>query len=213
MERPTRLSAKAAKIIIVLFHTVGLIGMMLPATQTLFLKIVPFHLLLMLLVIFLSHKYIDERFVGFVVLIYLSGFAAEWIGVHKAWVFGDYVYGKTLGVSVLDIPLTIGINWFLLIYSAGVTMQQLRIKNSWARIILGALALVLLDVLIEPVAVKFDYWHWADGIIPLKNYIGWFIVSGLMLWVFEQFKFRKQSWAAPVLLGVQFVFFGVLNLI
>ncbi len=213
MERPPRLSAKAAKIIIVLFHTVGLIGMLIPATQALFLKIVPFHLLLMLLVVFFSHKYIDERFVGFVILIYLSGFLAEWIGVHKGWLFGDYVYGKTLGTSVLDIPLTIGINWFLLIYSAGVTMQRLRIKSGWARIILGALVLVLLDMQIEPVAVRFDYWHWADSIVPIKNYVCWFLVSGLMLWVFEQFKFRKQSWVGPILLGVQFVFFGVLNLV
>jgi putative membrane protein len=213
MERPPRLSAKAAKIIIVLFHTVGLIGLMLPATHVLFLKIVPFHLLLMLLVVFFNHKYIDERFVGFLLLIYVSGFLAEWIGVHKGWLFGDYVYGETLGTNVLDIPLTIGINWFLLIYSAGVTMQRLRIKSSWARIVLGALVLVLLDMQIEPVAVKFDYWHWADSIVPIKNYVCWFLVSGLMLWVFEQFKFRKQGWVGPVLLGVQFVFFGVLNLV
>lgn len=212
MERPPRLSAKAAKVIIVLFHTVGLIGLMIPATQALFLKIVPFHLLLMLLVVFFNHKYIDERFVGFVGLIYVSGFIAEWIGVHKGWLFGDYVYGKTLGTNVLDIPLTIGINWFLLIYSAGVTMQRLRIKSSWARIILGALVLVLLDMQIESVAIRFDYWHWADSIVPIKNYVCWFLVSGVMLWGFEQFKFRKQSWVGPILLAVQFVFFGVLNL-
>jgi bisanhydrobacterioruberin hydratase len=213
MERPPRLSAKAAKVIIVLFHTVGLIGLMIPATHALFLKIVPFHLLLMLLVVFFSHKYIDERFLGFVILVYLLGFIAEWIGVHKGWLFGDYVYGKTLGTTVLDIPLTIGINWFLLIYSAGVTMQRLRIKSRWARITLGALVLVLLDMQIEPVAVRFDYWHWADNIVPIKNYVCWFLVSGVMLWVFEQFKFRKQSWVGPILLAVQFLFFGVLNLV
>lgn len=212
MERPPRLSAKAAKVIIVLFHTVGLIGLMLTATQSLFLKIVPFHLLLMLLVVFFNHKYIDERFLGFVILIYVLGFTAEWIGVHKGWLFGDYVYGETLGINVFEIPLTIGINWFLLVYSAGVTMQLLRIKSSWARIILGALVLVLLDMQIEPVAVRFDYWHWADSIVPIKNYVCWFLVSGLMLWIFEQFKFKKQSWVGPILLGVQFVFFGVLNL-
>ncbi|WCT11683.1 carotenoid biosynthesis protein [Mucilaginibacter jinjuensis] len=212
MERPPCLSAKAAKVIIVLFHTVGLIGLMLPATHVLFLKIVPFHLLLMLLVVFFNHKYIDERFLGFVILIYVLGFFAEWIGVHKGWLFGDYVYGETLGINVFEIPLTIGINWFLLIYSAGVTMQRLRIKSNWARIILGALVLVLLDMQIEPVAVRFDYWHWADSIVPMKNYVSWFLVSGLMLWIFEQFKFKKQSWVGPILLGVQFVFFGVLNL-
>ncbi|OKS88297.1 carotenoid biosynthesis protein [Mucilaginibacter polytrichastri] len=213
MERPSRLNPTIAKGVIVLFHTVGLVGLMVPATQSLFLQIVPFHLLLMLLVVVFSHKYIDERFIGFAIIIYLLGFTAEWIGVHTGWLFGNYAYGATLGTKALDIPLTIGINWFLLIYAVGVTMQRLRIRSIWARIILGALLMVLLDLQIEPVAIKFDYWHWANNVIPIKNYIGWFAVSGVMLWIFELFKFRKQSWVAPVLLLVQFLFFGILNLI
>jgi putative membrane protein len=211
MERPSGLNAKLAGCIIVLFHVVGLVGLLLPALRPLFLQIVPFHLLLMLLVIFFSHNLIDEKYLGFIVITYVLGFTAEWIGVHKGWLFGNYAYGKTLGTKLLDIPLTIGVNWFLLIYAAGVTMKLSRIRSQWARIILGALMLVWLDLLIEPVAIRFDYWHWANNVIPFKNYVGWFIVSGLMLWIFEQFNFRKQSWVAPLLLLVQFVFFGILN--
>jgi len=211
MERPSGLNAKLAGGIIILFHVVGLVGLLLPALRPLFLQIVPFHLLLMLLVIFFSHNLIDEKYLGFIVITYVLGFTAEWIGVHKGWLFGNYAYGKTLGTKLLDIPLTIGVNWFLLIYAVGVTMKLSRIRSQWARIILGALMLVWLDLLIEPVAIRFDYWHWANNVIPFKNYVGWFIVSGLMLWIFEQFNFRKQSWVAPLLLLVQFVFFGILN--
>jgi putative membrane protein len=107
----------------------------------------------------------------------------------------------------------IGVNWFLLIYAAGVTMQRSRLKSAFFRVIAGAAVLVLLDLIIEPVAIKFDYWEWNDGIIPLKNYICWFFVSAGMLYIFEWFSFKKQSIAAPILLVTEFVFFGVLEMV
>ena len=213
MERPSGLNAKLAGSIIILFHVVGLVGLLLPALRPLFLQIVPFHLLLMMLVVFFSHNLINGRYLGFILTIYILGFAAEWIGVHKGWLFGNYAYGKTLGTKLFDIPLTIGVNWFLLIYAVGISMKLSRIRSQWARIILGALMLVWLDLLIEPVAIKFDYWHWANNVIPFENYVGWFVVSVIMLWIFEQFKFRKQNWVAPLLLAVQFAFFGILNVL
>jgi putative membrane protein len=118
-----------------------------------------------------------------------------------------------MGLKIFDIPLTIGINWFLLIYAAGVTMQRSRLKSMAPRVIVGALLLVLLDLLIEPIAIRFDYWHWADNIIPFKNYYCWLLVSAVMLFVFEKFGFKKQSIAAPVLMVTEFVFFGVLNIV
>lgn len=215
MERPKNLSIspRTAIIVIILFHVVGLVGLLVPFTRPLFLQIVPWHILLMLLVIILAHKNFDEKFLSFMVLVFVSGIVLEWIGVHKKWVFGDYAYGKTLGVKILDIPLTIGINWFLLIYGAGVTMQRSRLKSITARVVAGALLLVLLDLLIEPVATRFDYWHWTGNIIPFKNYYCWFLVSAAMLFVFEKFGFKKQGIAAPVLLATEFVFFGVLVIV
>jgi putative membrane protein len=215
MERPQNLNVtpRAAIVVILLFHAVGLIGLSISISRALFLQIVPFHLLLMLAVIILSHHKFNSRFGIFILIIFWFGFIAEWIGVHKGWLFGNYAYGKTLGLKLFDIPLMIGVNWFLLVYAIGVTMQRIRLKSAFFRVITGAGVLVLLDLLIEPVAIKFDYWHWNDGIIPLKNYICWFLISAGMLYVFELFSFKKQSIVAPVLLITEFVFFGVLNLI
>ncbi|CAM3887584.1 carotenoid biosynthesis protein [Mucilaginibacter galii] len=199
-------------IVIILFHVVGLIGFFVPTLTPLFLRLVPFHLLLMLCVVLYNHYRLDEKFLGFLILIFIGGIAAEWIGVHKHWLFGDYHYGPTLGIKVLDIPLMIGVNWFTLVYATGVLMQRSRLRSMLARVLVGAAILVLLDVLIEPVAIKFDYWSWADKVPPLKNYLCWFGVSALFLWAFETFKFKPQNIVAPVLLGVEFVFFGLLNL-
>ncbi|MEB0261065.1 MULTISPECIES: carotenoid biosynthesis protein [unclassified Mucilaginibacter] len=199
--------------IIILFHIVGLVGLSLPATKPLFLQIVPFHLLLMLGVIVFSHHKLNSSFGIFILLIFWLGFLAEWIGVNKGWLFGSYAYDTTLGVKLSGIPLMIGVNWFLLIYATGVAMQRSRLKSPFFRVITGAAVLVLLDLLIEPIAIKFDYWHWNSPRIPLENYICWFLVSMVMLYIFEQFRFKKQSIAAPALLVTEFVFFGLLNLV
>jgi putative membrane protein len=215
MERPenTILSSRVAVAIIILFHFVGLVGFAIPQTRPLFTQVVVLHLLLMLLIIMLNHSNINVWFLTFFACVFTAGVLVEWIGVHKHWLFGDYSYGATLGTKVLDIPLMIGVNWFLLVYATGVTLQRSRLKSQLSRVIIGGLILVLLDLLIEPVAIKFDYWHWTTGVIPVKNYSCWFLVSTAMLYVFELFGFKKQSIAAPVFLLIQFVFFGILLLI
>jgi len=207
--RPQRISI----IIIILFHAVGLIGCSLPATDILFLKLVPWHLLLMTLVIIYNHDQLWGRFFVFGLLIFVIGFTAELIGVHTGWLFGNYAYGETLGTQLFRVPLMIGVNWFLLTYSTGVLLQRSRIKSRIIRILAGALILVLLDASIEPMAMHFDYWHWTDNHIPLKNYVCWFGLSALLLFVFDQFKFKPQSKVASVLLIMQFIFFMGLELL
>ncbi|MFC0515439.1 carotenoid biosynthesis protein [Mucilaginibacter angelicae] len=198
--------------IILLFHLVGLIGFIVPSLTVLFIALVPWHLLLMLGVIVYSYDTLDGRFLLLALITFLIGFTAEYIGIHTGLIFGHYRYGGTLGAKLLEVPLMIGVNWFLLIYAAGVTLQRSRLKSRLVRILAGAMLLTLLDVLIEPIAVHFDYWYWLDAGIPFKNYVCWFTLSALLLFIFEQFKFKRQSIVAPALLIAQFVFFAVLNL-
>ena len=204
---------KQAVSIILIFHVVGLVGLALPFSRSLFLYIVPFHLLLMLAVLVLNHKPINTGFIFFIMIVSISGFSAEWIGIHTHWLFGDYNYGDILGFKLSGVPLIIGCNWFMLIYSIGILMRRSRLKSFLLRAFSGALILALLDLLIEPVAVHFDYWHWTNAIIPLKNYVCWFGVSFLMLLAFEAFRFKQQSIVAIVFLLTQFAFFGLLYLI
>ena len=199
--------------VIVIFHLIGLIGLSIPFTRPIFLQIVPWHLLLMLVVIVLNHNKIDSRFIFFLVIIFISGFAAEWVGIHKHWFFGDYTYGETLGTKILGVPLIVGVNWFLLTYSASVLMQRSRLKSMFFRVIIGSFILVLLDFLIEPLAIRLDYWHWADNVVPFKNYLSWFLAGVVMLSIYELFRFKYQRVVAPVLLLTQFTFFGILYLV
>jgi putative membrane protein len=193
--------------LIIAFHLIGAIGLSVAAVKPVFLQLVPYHLLLMMLILVFSHDRFDIKLLLFFASVFIMGFMFEWRGVHTGRVFGNYTYGKTLGIKLDNVPLITGANWFLLIYAAGVSLQQSRIKNSWVRVLAGALVLVLLDIFIEPVAVKLDYWHWANNTIPVKNYISWFIISAMFLFLFELFKFKKQSIAGLTFLICQFIFF------
>ena len=198
---------------IIIFHLIGLIGLSIPFSRPLFLSIVPWHLLLMFALIVLNHHQINGRFLLFMGSIFILGFAAEWTGIHKHWLFGEYIYGSTLGIKLLGVPLIMCINWFLLIYSTGVLMQRSRLKSAFFRVMTGTFILVLLDLLIEPVAIRLDYWHWIAGSVPLKNYMCWFLAALIMLTLFELSGFKKQRIVASVLLCAQFIFFGILYLV
>ncbi len=195
---------------IIIFHLIGIIGLSMPSLRSYFLSFVPWHLLIMFVILFFNHRYIDEKLVLFAAIIFILGYAIEWAGVHTHWLFGDYRYGQTLGIKISGAPLIIGINWLLLTYSTGVLMQRTRLKSAAARVLLGAILLVVLDLLIEPIAIKFNYWHWTNHTAPLTNYACWFLISGVMLMLFEVFRFKKQGLVAPVFLICQFIFFLIL---
>ena len=198
--------------LIVLFYAVGLVGFLNPSMIPLFLRLVPFHLLLMVILLVLSHRQKNKEFKLFLLVTYLAGFLIEVIGVNTGYIFGSYQYGQTLGIKLADVPLLIGVNWVILIYSTGISIAYLKIQNHVVRALIGAFFLVFMDILIEPVAIRLDYWSWADLNIPFQNYVAWFVFSFCMMLFFFARKFRKKNPAALVLLITQLIFFVVLNL-
>lgn len=199
-------------ILMVLFHIVGLYGFLNSDLEVLFIALVPYHLLLMLGLLIYSTNDFSKNIKIFAVIIYLAGFFIEVIGVNTGLIFGDYSYGEALGLKVLSTPLLIGVNWLILVYCTGVLLDYLKIKNSLIFSLIGALILLGIDFLIEPVAIRFNYWSWSGGQIPLQNYIGWYIFSFLLFFVFKGLDFNKDNKAAIVLLFAQIGFFLGLNM-
>ena len=198
-------------IFIVMFHLVGLYGFLNSELEKLFIVLVPFHLLLMLSLLVISTNDFSLNIRNFAIIVYLAGFFIEVIGVNTGLIFGSYTYGKALGFKLFSTPLLIGVNWLILVYCTGVFLEQFKIKNALFFCLIGALVLLSLDFLIEPIAIRFNYWSWAGGKIPLQNYLGWYLFSCLLLWIFRRLDFQKQNKAAIALLFAQLVFFLVLN--
>lgn len=199
-----------AKIVIVALYGVGLIGLSIPEYRFLFQSLTPAQLLITLVVVLFFHRGWTESFPIFGALAFWIGFGAELIGIHTGLLFGDYVYGPTLGPKLWEVPLVIGINWFILVYLTGSVFSK-SITNDVYAALIGATAMTAFDYVMEPVASALDMWYWKFDLIPFENYLGWFGVSFLIHLIYRKINFEKSNPLAAFLLITMILFFSILN--
>jgi len=216
-----------ATAIAVLFHSIGLVGLLF-FDKAFFLTATPVNLLLSFALLVWTQTDKNISFLLFLLICFAVGISVEIIGINTGILFGDYTYGNVLGYKIKNVPVLIGINWFIIIYCSGISIHTLLMKainrvaadtgktpmtlKALSVIIDGATLAVFFDWLMEPVAVKLGYWTWnGDGSIPMFNYICWFVVSLLLLIVFHFAKFNKQNKFAVNLLLIQAMFFLLLR--
>ncbi len=121
--------------------------------------------------------------------IFILGFIIEFIGVHTNYLFGNYVYGNSLGYKLEGIPIIIGVNWITIVISSTSLIKGIKfIKNNFIIALTSGILCTILDFIIEPVAIKFDFWSWKNNIIPISNYIDWFIFSFLFSYIYARVK-------------------------
>ena len=206
------LDQKTSIAILVILYVVGILGIGMDIHQD-FILLTPFNLLISLALVLLHHKNWNPAIYSFLILAYLMGYGAEVFGVQTGILFGEYSYGQVLGWKIFGTPLMIGVNWILLAYCSGITTNYLFSRFNWvAKGVVSAIMMVLLDVLIEPVAIHYDFWTWAGSDIPLRNYVGWFVVALPILLFFHKFVGNAKNIVAIVLFIIQFLFFAVLGL-
>ena len=111
-------------------------------------------------------------------LVLAGGYGSEWLGITTGFPFGSYHYTDVLGISLFGVPVAMSMAW------AGVMITCLLISDSssrWHRAWQTGLACVLLDLVLDPVAVRMGLWTWHQpggwfG-IPYSNFLGWFGVA------------------------------------
>ncbi len=201
--------AGAAALIIV--YTVGILGILRNVNES-FIYLTPINLLFSVFVVLALHYPKNRNFWLFVLLAYTIGLGIEVIGVNTGQPFGSYAYSDVLGPKVWSTPLIIGANWLMLTYCIGNAVQQFFPRRSWImKATIGALLMVLLDFLIEPVAIKYGFWSWSSETIPAANYLTWMVVAFVIMTLFYQLLPRSDNKVALVLLFLQFGFFLILG--
>jgi uncharacterized membrane protein len=199
-----------AKIVVVALYVVGAIGLSLPEYREYFLLLTPAQLLLTLVLLLGFHRGWSEAFPIFAAAAFWIGFGAELIGVHTGYIFGDYVYGPTLGPMLWEVPILIGVNWFVLVYLTGAVFYKVT-DNDYYAALLGAAAMTVVDYIMEPVAVALDFWYWEFELIPSSNYLTWFAVAFLIHLIYRKGNFEKGNPLAPLVLIAMTLFFTILN--
>ncbi len=197
--------------LVIFIYLVGIIGSLMPSTRELTVSLTPINLLVSTGLLFLGHQSGYLRLTLFLCISFLLGVAVEIIGVKTGVLFGQYEYGNTLGFKILDVPLIIGINWFLLSYLFANLVERTPL-SSWAKPLLAAILMVAMDVVIEPVAIYLDYWRWEGGIIPIRNYVAWFGVAYVIQLILNLLKVKVENRVSLPLLLAQLAYFGSLHL-
>lgn len=196
--------------VLVIFYIVGVVGLSLESYRSSFLELSFMNLALSFTLLLIGRNKHSKGFYTFAFFAFMVGMIVEWVGVHTGLLFGDYFYGENLGFKIVEVPFIIGINWLMLtIISASVVQYA---KFHWLiKSILAALLMLVLDLLIEPVAITSDYWTW-NGEIPISNFVTWFIIALVLQLVYFNFKLAEKNKVAVSLYFLQFLFFLILNL-
>lgn len=154
---------------------------------------------------FLGKKKIIEFFL--ITMLITSG--AELLGVKMGIFFGEYSYNIYLGEQFLDlVPYIIPPAWFMMLYPSYIIalflIKILKTEDNTELTvaILGAVIMTTWDIVIDPVMVSGSYWKWEVHDyygIPYTNFLGWFIVSFIVLFLFglkNQIKASDFSFSA-----------------
>lgn len=161
------------------------------------------------LVVVEEGRWVKYNILGLLFIV-ASGFFVEYLGVNFGYLFGDYQYGSTLGPKFEGVPITIALNWAMLCI-ASRSMVNLISNDVWISSFLAAAVVTAYDVLLEPVAIKFNWWSWDGGNIPLFNYICWFVFSFIFQLIFR--KVSKTTGRSFWMIFVHAIFYWILVLL
>lgn len=118
---------------------------------------------------------------GIVVLAWV----AEAVGAATDLPFGPYAYTDLLQPQLAGVPIVIPLAWLMGLPPAWAVAARITGgTGGLAFVLVSAGAMTAWDLFLDPQMVTWGLWAWdADGAyfgIPLQNYAGWLLVSGLI---------------------------------
>ena len=171
------------------------------------------NLLLMSIILFLNLKLESNYHILSILSIFLIGMITESLGVNYGLIFGNYEYGNNLGFKLFGVPYLIGVNWIILTaISANIASFLTKNRSIVLTIIIGALLMLAMDFVMEPIAPKLDMWRFKNLIVPSSNYVGWLFVGLFTQTLYNLYFREKEIIVSPNLYLAFFFFFGCLNL-
>tara|TARA_B100000683_G_C12430336_1_gene531454 strand:+ start:243 stop:872 length:630 start_codon:yes stop_codon:yes gene_type:complete len=197
--------------VMIIFHVVGLVFISSDLSHSI-VQLSWLNLCITAICVFVNKKDWNKPFVLFAIVAFMIGFFLEVLGVQTAWVFGAYEYGNPLGFKLWGVPLTIGLNWFILCYGACELSRLLVKDNFWLLVLLSSALMVGIDLLIEPVAIGLGFWSWQNVEPPLQNFIAWFAIAVLLNVLYLKYIKSDDNRMAPISFVVQVVFFVILGI-
>jgi uncharacterized membrane protein len=192
--------------VLILFHISAIIGVSI-GYQEWFVTKTPINLILSFVLLIWNYPIDNRKLWLLCALFFFTGMLAEWIGVNKGWLFGNYSYGENMGPKFDGVPYLIGIYWAVLTFVTGTISNKIS-NNFLVKIFSGAFLMTLLDFVMETSAPVFDFWTFEGGEAPFENFLTWFLVALALHWVFQKAKVQGNFLFSLILFLTQLVFFS-----
>ena len=193
--------------LLVIFHLIGLALFIFAPS---FVKLTYINISLCGLLVFLDRSIALKGLIAALIVV-TGGFIVELIGVQSGLLFGNYTYGSALGPKFMEVPLIIGVNWLVIVLASIGIIGTLKLGAEIAAVIAGGLSTAM-DYLIEPVAIRYDFWNWNGGIVPIWNYVCWFIFCTIFAYICLKWWGNSNKTGAGLYV-IWLLFFGLLNII
>ena len=192
---------------LILVYISGSIGFVI--NPSFFSPFTPYTLLLTCFVFLIHSPLADKKFIIAFFSIAFLGFIIEVVGVKTGLIFGKYSYGDGLGYKFLNVPLVISINWAMLI-CAGIKVVSRIFANKITVLVGAALLVTLIDLIIEQVAPKLNFWQFEGGLPDLQNYLSWIGVAFFTSYFFYPTIIKGNHTVSLIILILQIIFFTFL---
>lgn len=195
--------------VLAILHLVGIFGLHSAFAET-FARLTPLNLLVAFLLILPFFESGKKQLAQFFLFSFAVGMIVEIIGVQTGYPFGTYNYTSLLGLSIAGVPLLIGINWFLL--AAGILSgvnRLMKSANILVKSLFSAAIMTGLDFLIEPFAIDYKLWVWESSVVPIQNYLAWFVISSLIFLFGYKIIPNEKNIVASWLIFIFYMFFGL----
>ncbi len=142
-----------------------------------------------------------RRALLFGAIVWPLAWAAEWSSIHVGIPFGLYHYtGLTRGqeLYVAGVPFFDSLSFTFLAYAAYCLTRRVLAgmrTTSLARAVLAGFFMMMLDIVIDPAAVRGERWflghlfsYAESGVyfgVPLSNFAGWWLVGAIGVFAYE----------------------------
>jgi putative membrane protein len=193
--------------VLVLFHIIGIFLFTQSNTAS---NLTWVNLTLCAALVLITEKFNAKTLLTFFIIT-IGGFVIELIGTKTGLLFGNYAYGEVLGWKLFGVSVVIGINWYAIVLASSNIARLFKL-NLFLQALIGGALCVGVDFLIEPVAVKFGFWSWEGNIIPVFNYITWFVFAVFFSYLYLKWS-HKLNKTAIWLFFVWIAFFLILSFI
>lgn len=135
----------------------------------------------------------------FTITIFMSSLEALWVSLGKLKILGDAYDYTTGALWIFNVPLMIGLGWFLWIYAYYyISNRAFSQKSPLFRSVICGLLCVCTDLWMDPAIVNFsrisndsNLWNWSVTksatifTVPIYNFLGWFFAGTFLVYFFQ----------------------------